>query len=182
MISMRVNFQMSIASFREIFRNTYGANVRVYKGRRFASDQAKVAEVCNGTKARRSFVEVSVSGGDRVIDVEERFAEFCGLTIQIESPDGNLADNSLRMTDLLDQYISAASISPRLRGDKAELSASVSQESRQKEKGSDPTNSTAGWLAKMGCLLELIVVSTLCILTVLIAIIDFLINPSNSAP
>jgi hypothetical protein len=75
------------------FATKYDLSVRVYNKKRFAKDDMTIKEI----KLFESDIPgsyFSVNGDMKVGDVEKRFNELFGVRIQIEEPNGELADDN----------------------------------------------------------------------------------------
>jgi hypothetical protein len=87
---MSVYGDMKVEAFKREFRKQFGTNVRVYDGRKFASDNATLSSI-RGQGAKDE--KIKVHGRTKVGNVEKMFLEQLGIKIQIEDKSGNLADD-----------------------------------------------------------------------------------------
>lgn len=94
---LNVHGNMKVSSFKDAFRESFGVNVRVYHGVKFADDSATLASIRSGDAKGQ---DIGIHGRTKVGNVEKKFLDELGIRIQIENTDGDLADNDLGLTEL----------------------------------------------------------------------------------
>ena len=92
---LKVSGRMKVKSLKKDFKETFGAEIRVYKGKKFADDDATLASI-RGKDAKGG--DISLHGRTLVGNAEKMFKEEMGITIQIADKDGNLADNKISLS------------------------------------------------------------------------------------
>ena len=97
-MALSVDGRMKVKRLKEEFRKEFGVNIRVYKGVKFADDDATLAAVRKADAPRSGDFDVHI--GTKVGSVERLFLEKLGITVQIEAMDGSLADNNLTLGQL----------------------------------------------------------------------------------
>lgn len=95
--SINVTGQMKVGTFKKQFEENFGIKVRVYNGKIFASDEATIASI---RKEGNKKGTLSIVGQSKVGTVEANFKDLFGISIQVEGPDGNLADNDVTLGSL----------------------------------------------------------------------------------
>lgn len=97
-MALSVNGRMKVKTLKEKFKDEFGVTVRVYKGAKFADDDATLASIRKSDAAKSGDFEVR--GNTKVGNVEKLFLENLGIKVQIESADGKLADNDVTLASL----------------------------------------------------------------------------------
>ena len=91
---IKVDGRMKVKTLKSDFEEAFGATIRVYHGRKFASDDATLASIRKGEVTGGDF---ALHGNMKVGNAEEAFKESLGITIQIEDETGGLADNDISL-------------------------------------------------------------------------------------
>ena len=92
---LNIDGRMKVGTLKKNFKEQFGIGLRVYTGKKFASDDVTLASIrAEGAKGGK----VSIHGRTKVGNVEKMFKEQLGIKIQIENKAGGLADNSLSLT------------------------------------------------------------------------------------
>jgi len=95
MAELSVSGKMLVGTFKKKFKEEYGVGVRVYKGKQFADDTATLASV--RTEAAPKGGDVKINARMLVGNLEKKFKEEIGITIQVEDKAGKLADDALSL-------------------------------------------------------------------------------------
>jgi hypothetical protein len=91
---LSIDGRMKVGTFKKNFMEKFGVGVRVYTGKKFASDDVTLSSIrTEGAKGGK----VKLHGRTKVGNVEKMFKEQLGIKIQIENKAGDLADNSLSL-------------------------------------------------------------------------------------
>ena len=90
-----VGGRMKVKTLKRTFHGTFGVQIRVYKGQKFADDDATLASI-RGKDAKGG--DIRIHGRTLVKNVEKMFKAQMGIKIQIQDKDGGLADNSLSLS------------------------------------------------------------------------------------
>jgi len=75
---------MTVRGFKELFKETFGATLRVYQGNRKANDDATLASI---REANCKGGEFSCGDNDTVNDFEDFVKELYGITVQVATCD-----------------------------------------------------------------------------------------------
>ena len=94
---VNVNGRMKVKTLKKDFNDIFSAGIRVYKGQKFADDDATLASI-RAKDAKGG--DIRIHGRTLVKNVEKMFKEEMGIKIQIENKDGELADNSLSLSQV----------------------------------------------------------------------------------
>ena len=95
MADIKVDGRMKVKTLKKKFKESFGVNIRVYKGKKFADDDATLASIrADDAKKAGSF---SIHGKTKVGNVEKSFEEELGIAVQIEDKKGSLADNDMTL-------------------------------------------------------------------------------------
>lgn len=97
-MALQVNGRLTVKSLKEKFKSEFGASIRVYKGAKFADDSATLASIRKADAPKAGDFEIH--GKTKVGNVEKQFEEALGIKVQIESADGQLADNNVTLASL----------------------------------------------------------------------------------
>ena len=90
-----VDGRMKVKTLKKNFQEIFGVGIRVYKGKKFADNDATLASI-RAESAKGG--DISLHGRTLVENVEKMFKDQMGIKIQIENMDGELADNSLSLS------------------------------------------------------------------------------------
>ena len=71
---MKVNGRITVAKFKEMFKDEFGVGVRVYHKINFAKDSATLASIRDGEPAKKSD-DFELHGNTRVGNAEKAFME-----------------------------------------------------------------------------------------------------------
>ncbi len=135
---MKVSPTTKVGTFKRRFREEFGVDIKCHKGNsmgHIAADDAKLFEICTKQDHDRDF-QLDLHGNQKVGTAESDIAESLGFKVQLLSPDGSNASNSMTLSDLRQKY--------------AEKSGSSSP---QKD---SPQAATIEKTGKSGCLIGLI--------------------------
>ncbi|MDL2272205.1 hypothetical protein LJC23_04145 [Desulfovibrio sp. OttesenSCG-928-I05] len=91
-MALSVSGRQKVKTLKEAFRKEFGVNIRVYKGVKFADDDATLASIRSEDAPKSGDFEVH--GKTKVGNVEKQFLESLGIKVQIENSAGDLADNN----------------------------------------------------------------------------------------
>lgn len=96
MADLKITGGMKVKSVKASFKKAFGASLRVYKGNKFADDDATIASIRKGNSLGGEF---SVHGATLVGNFEKRLKKELGVTVQVaNAKDTELADNKLTLT------------------------------------------------------------------------------------
>jgi hypothetical protein len=95
MADINVNGRIKVKTLKEAFKKEFGCGIRVYKGKKFADDDATLASIRSGETKGGDF---AVKGNMKVGNAEKKFKEEFGISIQVEDKAGKLADNNMTLT------------------------------------------------------------------------------------
>lgn len=95
-----VHGNLQVASLKQMFKERFGVNIRVYHGVKFAAEDATLASIRVESENAERQKEFSVHGNSKVGTVEQDFLKNVGVKIQIENAEGGLADNSASVGSL----------------------------------------------------------------------------------
>lgn len=95
---MKIDGRFKVKKLKEEFFNEFGANIRVYKGSRFADDDVSLASI--RAEDAPSAGDFEIHGNTNVGNVEKAFFEKLGIKVQIENAKGELADNGVSLSSL----------------------------------------------------------------------------------
>lgn len=85
MADFAISGRMKVKTLRANFKKEFGATLRVYKGPRFADDDATIASLAE--KKIAADAEVKANGNLKVGTFEERVMDAFGLKIQVATAD-----------------------------------------------------------------------------------------------
>ncbi len=97
-MALSVDGRKKVKTLKEEFKNEFGVSIRVYKGVKFADENATLASIRKEGAAKTG--EFKVHANTKVGNVEKQFLESLGIKVQIEAADGSLADNDLTLAQL----------------------------------------------------------------------------------
>jgi hypothetical protein len=92
---LSIDGRKKVGTLKKDFKEQFGVGLRVYTGKKFASDNATLSSI-RDENAKGG--KVNIHGRTKVGNVEKMFLEQLGIKIQIEDKSGNLADNDLSLT------------------------------------------------------------------------------------
>ena len=92
---IKVGGRMKVGTLKRNFQDTFGVDIRVYKGAKFADEDATLASIRSKDAKGGDF---SVRGNTKVGNVEKAFKESLGIKIQIENSEGKLASDSITLS------------------------------------------------------------------------------------
>jgi len=97
-MALKVDGRFKVKRLKEEFFQEFGANIRVYKGSRFADDDVSLASIrAEGASPAGDF---EIHGNTNVGNVEKAFFEKLGIKVQVENANGELADNNVSLSSL----------------------------------------------------------------------------------
>ncbi|MDD6621522.1 MAG: hypothetical protein PUE90_02195 [Bacteroidales bacterium] len=92
---LKIDGRMKVKTLKSQFKAAFGATLRVYKGKKFADDDATLASI-RGEGAKGG--ELTVGGNLKVGSFENKVKELYGIEVQVATPDDSkLADNSITL-------------------------------------------------------------------------------------
>lgn len=95
MADFKLDGRMKVGTLKKNFKNAFGATLRVYKGNKFADDNATLASI-RGEGAKGG--EFSCGGNAKVGTFENKVKELYGINVQVaNADDSKLADNSITL-------------------------------------------------------------------------------------
>lgn len=92
---LKVSGRMNVGTLKKNFKETFGVEIRVYKGVKFAQEKATLASIRSADAKGGDF---SIHGRTKVGKVENEFKEKMGIKIQIENSSGQLASDNISLT------------------------------------------------------------------------------------
>lgn len=93
MAEFSINGRMTVKSLRKQFKDAFGASLRVYKGAKFAPEDATLASIRSGENAKGG--ELVCKGNLQVGNFEKKMKDMFGITVQVANPDNTklVSDN-----------------------------------------------------------------------------------------
>lgn len=85
MAEFSINGRMTVKSLRKQFKDTFGASLRVYKGAKFAPEDATLASIRSGENIKGG--ELVCKGNLQVGNFEAKMKEMFGITVKVANPD-----------------------------------------------------------------------------------------------
>lgn len=85
MAEFNINGRMTVKSLRKQFKDAFGATLRVYKGAKFAPEDATLASIRSGENAKGG--ELACRGNMQVGNFETKMKEMFGITVKVANPD-----------------------------------------------------------------------------------------------
>ena len=85
MAEFNINGRMTVKSLRKQFKDAFGATLRVYKGAKFAPEDATLASIRSGESAKGG--ELACKGNLQVGNFEAKMKEMFGITVKVANPD-----------------------------------------------------------------------------------------------
>ena len=96
MASFQISGRMTVKTLKKQFKEAYGSTLRVYKGSKFADDDATLASI-RGEGAKGG--EFTCAGNMFVGTFEDKIKEIFGIKVQVATPDDSaLADNKISLS------------------------------------------------------------------------------------
>lgn len=94
MAEFSINGRMTVKSLRKQFKDAFGASLRVYKGAKFAPEDATLASIRSGENVKGG--ELVCKGNLQVGNFEAKMKEMFGITVKVANPDNTkLASSSM---------------------------------------------------------------------------------------
>lgn len=96
MAEFSINGRTKVKTLKKQFKEAFGSTLRVYKGKRFADEEATLASIrTEGAKGG----DIKVNGNMQVGNFEDKVKEVFGISIQVATPDDTkLIDNSVTLS------------------------------------------------------------------------------------
>lgn len=85
MAEFSINGRMTVKSLRKQFKDAFGASLRVYKGAKFAPEDATLASIRSGENVKGG--ELVCKGNLQVGNFEAKMKEMFGITVKVANPD-----------------------------------------------------------------------------------------------
>lgn len=85
MAEFNINGRMTVSSLRKQFKDAFGATLRVYKGAKFAPENATLASIRSGENVKGG--ELVCKGNLKVGNFEAKMKDIFGITVQVANPD-----------------------------------------------------------------------------------------------
>ena len=98
MADIVVSGNTKVKTLKAQFQEKYGVAIRVYKGQKFADDDATLASVRKDGVSGKG--EIDINGNMHVGNLERKFMDNLGVKIQVENKAGKLADNNVSLASL----------------------------------------------------------------------------------
>jgi len=91
MAEFNISGRLTVKSLKKQFKDSFGATLRVYKGKQFADEGATLASIREGDAKGG---ELKCAGNLKVGNFEKKMKELFGVTVQVaNADDSKLADN-----------------------------------------------------------------------------------------
>ena len=100
MSDFNISGRMSVAGLQSQFKKSYGLDLRVYKGPKFADSKATLASLSD-----KKVDDFECNGNTKVVNFEARFEEATGLKVQVATlpnatvEPGVLVNNSFTLSE-----------------------------------------------------------------------------------
>ena len=85
MAEFNINGRMTVSSLRKQFKDAFGATLRVYKGAKFAPENATLASIRSGENVKGG--ELTCKGNLQVGNFETKMKDIFGITVKVANPD-----------------------------------------------------------------------------------------------
>jgi len=96
MAEFNISGRLTVKSLKKQFKDSFGATLRVYKGKQFADESATLASIRDG-EAKGG--ELKCAGNLKVGTFEKKMKELFGVTVQVaNSDDSKLSDNDITLS------------------------------------------------------------------------------------
>ncbi len=97
MAEISVSGRMKVSTLRDQFKEAFGATLRVYKGVKFADDDATLASIRSEDAPKSG--DMTIRGNMLVGNFETKFEETFGIKVQVANADNSaLSDNEISLT------------------------------------------------------------------------------------
>lgn len=96
MAEFSIDGRMKVKTLKKQFKDAFGATLRVYKGNKFADEDATLASI-RGEGAKGG--DLACKGNLKVGNFENKMKEVFAITVQVANyDDSKLADNDITLT------------------------------------------------------------------------------------
>lgn len=85
MAEFSINGRMTVKNLRKQFKDAFGASLRVYKGAKFAPEDATLASIRSGENVKGG--ELVCKGNMQVGNFETKMKDMFGITVKVANPD-----------------------------------------------------------------------------------------------
>ncbi len=85
MAEFNINGRMTVSSLRKQFKDAFGATLRVYKGPKFAPENATLASIRSGENVKGG--ELTCKGNLQVGNFEAKMKDIFGITVKVANAD-----------------------------------------------------------------------------------------------
>lgn len=85
MAEFNINGRMTVSSLRKQFKDAFGATLRVYKGAKFAPENATLASIRSGENVKGG--ELACRGNLQVANFEAKMKDIFSITVKVANPD-----------------------------------------------------------------------------------------------
>ena len=85
MAEFNINGRMTVSSLRKQFKDAFGATLRVYKGAKFAPENATLASIRSGENVKGG--ELACKGNLQVGNFEAKMKDIFGITVKVANSD-----------------------------------------------------------------------------------------------
>ena len=85
MAEFNISGRMTVSSLRKQFKDAFGATLRVYKGAKFAPENATLASIRSGENVKGG--ELACRGNLQVANFEAKMKDIFGITVKVANPD-----------------------------------------------------------------------------------------------
>lgn len=85
MAEFNISGRMTVSSLRKQFKDAFGATLRVYKGAKFAPENATLASIRSGENVKGG--ELVCKGNLQVGNFEAKMKDIFGITVKVANPD-----------------------------------------------------------------------------------------------
>ena len=85
MAEFNINGRMTVSSLRKQFKDAFGATLRVYKGAKFAPENATLASIRSGENVKGG--ELTCKGNLQVGNFEAKMKDIFGITVKVANSD-----------------------------------------------------------------------------------------------
>lgn len=100
MADLSISGRMTVKGLKKSFKKSYGLTLRVYKGNKYADEDATLSSLSD-----KKVTEFSAKSNMQIGNFETKFKKATGLKVQVASPkDKELASNSRTLADAKDLY------------------------------------------------------------------------------
>lgn len=100
MADLSISGRMMVKTLKSSFKKEYSLTLRVYKGNKFADDNATLASL-----SEKKVEDFSAKANMQIGNFEEKFEKATGLKVQVASPkDKELAGNQRTLAEAKELY------------------------------------------------------------------------------